>query len=91
MAERPHGLLEIGHLRRAHGVRGQMNVQLATDRVERLEPGARWFARDTWLTVVSAEDPNGVELVLDHRRRLAPRAADAHPREAPRGPHVGAS
>ena len=50
----PAGLLEIGHLRRAHGVRGQVNVQLGTDRLERLEPGTRWFARDGWLTVVVA-------------------------------------
>jgi 16S rRNA processing protein RimM len=54
LTERPAGLLEIGHLRKAHGVRGQVNVQLATDRLERLAPGARWFARDGWLTVVSA-------------------------------------
>lgn len=51
---RPTGLLEIGYIRRAHGVRGQVSVELATDRLERVEPGARWFARDGWLTVVSA-------------------------------------
>ena len=34
---RPPGLLEIGHLRRAHGIRGQINVQLTTDRPERLD------------------------------------------------------
>ena len=50
----PDGLLEIGYLRRAHGLRGQLNVQLGTDRVERLTPGVRWFARDGWLTVVAA-------------------------------------
>lgn len=50
----PEGLLEIGNLRRAHGVRGQLNVQLGTDRRERLAPGARWFARGGWLTVVAA-------------------------------------
>jgi 16S rRNA processing protein RimM len=54
MVGRPEGLLEIGHLRRAHGVRGQINVQLASDRPERLAKGARWFARGTWLTVVDA-------------------------------------
>jgi 16S rRNA processing protein RimM len=54
MVERPSNLLEIGHLRKAHGVRGQVNVQLASDRPERLVPGARWFARDGWLTVVTA-------------------------------------
>jgi 16S rRNA processing protein RimM len=50
----PPGLLEIGHIRRAHGVRGQVNVELGTDRAERVEPGARWYARDRWLTVASA-------------------------------------
>ena len=51
---RPAGLLEIGYIRRAHGVHGQVSVELGTDRLERVEPGARWFARDGWLTVVSA-------------------------------------
>jgi 16S rRNA processing protein RimM len=54
MTDQPPGLLEIGHLRRAHGVRGQLNVQLASDRPERLVEGARWYARGTWLTVVTA-------------------------------------
>lgn len=54
MSEQPPGLLEIGHLRRAHGVHGQINVQLATDRPERLVPGSRWYARNGWLTVVAA-------------------------------------
>lgn len=51
---RPAGLLEIGQIRRAHGVRGDVLVDLATDRSERVAPGARWFAADGWLTVVSA-------------------------------------
>lgn len=50
----PSGLLQIGHIRRAHGVHGQLSVELATDRLERVEPGARWYARDGWLTVLSA-------------------------------------
>ena len=41
-------------MRKAHGVHGQVNVQLATDRTERLAPGTRWFARDGWLTIVAA-------------------------------------
>ena len=52
LSDRPAGLLEIGHLRQAHGVHGQVNVQLSTDRPERLVPGTRWYARDGWLTVV---------------------------------------
>ena len=54
MTDRPAGLLEIGHLRKAHGVHGQVNVQLDTDRRERLAPGSRWYARDGWLTIVAA-------------------------------------
>lgn len=50
----PDGLLEIGHIRRAHGVRGQVAVELWTDRVERLAPGTRWYARGGWLTVADA-------------------------------------
>jgi 16S rRNA processing protein RimM len=33
-------------------------VELGTDRLERVQPGARWFARGVWLTVRSAR-PNG--------------------------------
>ena len=51
---RPAGLLEIGTIRRAHGVRGDVLVELASDRAERVADGARWFAGDGWLTVVSA-------------------------------------
>lgn len=35
-------------------MRGDVVVELASDRPERVETGARWFARDGWLTVVSA-------------------------------------
>jgi 16S rRNA processing protein RimM len=51
---RPDGLLEIGRIRRAHGVRGDVLVELASDRPERVAAGARWFAGDGWLTVVAA-------------------------------------
>jgi len=51
---RPPGLLQIGHIRRAHGLSGQVNVELGTDRSERVVPGARWWARNGWLTVATA-------------------------------------
>lgn len=51
---RPSGLLEIGYIRRAHGVGGEVSVELVSDRLERVEPGARWYARDGWLTVAAA-------------------------------------
>jgi 16S rRNA processing protein RimM len=50
----PDGLLEIGRIRRAHGLRGQVAVELVTDRLERLAPGTRWHARGGWLTVTGA-------------------------------------
>jgi 16S rRNA processing protein RimM len=52
--ERPAQLLQIGYIRRAHGVRGDVIVELVSDRPERVAAGARWFARDRWLTVGAA-------------------------------------
>jgi 16S rRNA processing protein RimM len=51
----PDNLLEIGWLRRAHGVRGQVNVELTSERPERTEPGARWWSNGHWLTVNTAQ------------------------------------
>ena len=36
----PDGFLEVGHLRRAHGLRGDVFVQLVTNRTERLDVGS---------------------------------------------------
>lgn len=47
-------LLEVGRIGRAHGVRGQVYVDLLTDRDERLAVGARLRAGQQWLTVVAA-------------------------------------
>ena len=47
-------LREIGRTRRAHGVKGDISVDLITDRVERLAVGARMQIRGTWHTVQSA-------------------------------------
>jgi 16S rRNA processing protein RimM len=47
----PDGWLEIGHIRRPHGLKGDAFVQLVTDRTERLAPGAELWARDTMLVV----------------------------------------
>ena len=42
------GLLEVGRIGRAHGLRGDVLVQLTTDRVERLAAGSRLKAGDRW-------------------------------------------
>ena len=52
------GLLEVGRIGRAHGVRGDVLVHLTTDRVERLANGSRLKAGDRWLTVTAASRSN---------------------------------
>jgi len=48
------GLLEVGRTGRPHGVRGDIYVDLITDRTERLAVGARLQAKGRWLTVETA-------------------------------------
>ena len=50
----PEGLLAIGRIGRAHGVRGALVVRVDSDRPERVAVGARLFDGTRWLTVVSA-------------------------------------
>jgi 16S rRNA processing protein RimM len=45
------GLLEVGHIRRAHGLRGEVFVQLLSDTDVRVAPGAEFFAGDELLVV----------------------------------------
>jgi 16S rRNA processing protein RimM len=52
------GLLEVGRIGRAHGVRGDVLVHLTTDRVERLATGSRLRAAGRWLTVTAASRSN---------------------------------
>ena len=52
------GLLEVGRIGRGHGLRGDVLVQLTTDRVERLAAGSRLKAGDRWLTVTAASRAN---------------------------------
>jgi len=44
-------LLEVGHIRRAHGLRGEVFVQLISDNDTRLAPGAELIAGDETLVV----------------------------------------
>ena len=56
-------MLEVGRLGRAHGVRGELYVDLLTDRTERLAVGARLQAGDAWLTVAASRLAGGRWLV----------------------------
>jgi 16S rRNA processing protein RimM len=42
----PDGLLEVGRIDKAHGIRGEVLVALTTDRTERVAPGARLWVDD---------------------------------------------
>lgn len=42
---------EIGRVGRAHGVRGELSVELITDRTERLDVGAQVRVGDDWKTI----------------------------------------
>ena len=64
----PEGFLEIGHVRRAHGLRGDVFVQLVTDRIERLATGSTLSSGQGEVTVESSRLlPNGRWVVkFDH-------------------------
>ncbi len=47
----PEGWLSVGHLRRPHGLKGDIFVQLTTDRRDRVAPGREFFARGVTLVV----------------------------------------
>ncbi|MEY2754250.1 MAG: ribosome maturation factor RimM [Actinomycetota bacterium] len=66
-------LREVGRTGRPHGVRGDIYIDLITDREERLAVGARLKAGETWLTVASARRAGTRWLV--HFEELADRTA----------------
>lgn len=85
----PPGLLEVGRLGRPHGVRGEVYLDLSTDRHERVAVGARLFAGG-WMTVVAARPANDRWLVrfegVDDRtaaERLVNRLVYAEPLHDP--------
>lgn len=55
----PDGLLEVGHIGRAHGVKGDVFLVLSTDRDERAGVGSKLWVRDRWLTVAQSSNSNG--------------------------------
>ena len=57
-------LLEVGRIGRPHGVRGELYVDLLTDREERVAVGSRLVARADTLEVVAARPSNGRWLVM---------------------------
>ena len=56
-------LLEVGRIAKAHGLRGEVNVLLTTDRLERLAPGAVLHTDRGSLEVVASRPHQGGHLV----------------------------
>jgi 16S rRNA processing protein RimM len=56
-------LLEIGRVAKPHGLRGEVVVQMVSDRPDRLAPGALFEAGDRHLEVVEARPHQGRYLV----------------------------
>jgi 16S rRNA processing protein RimM len=56
----PDGWLEVGRIRRPHGLRGDAFVELTSDQANRLDPGSILWAAGRQLTVVRRRRaPNG--------------------------------
>lgn len=51
-------MLEVGRIGRAHGVRGDVFVDLTTDRTERVAVGSRLLGRGRWFTITSSNRSN---------------------------------
>jgi 16S rRNA processing protein RimM len=51
---KPEGLLIVGRIGRPHGVRGDLYLDLLTDREERVAPGAQLWCGDRMLTIAAS-------------------------------------
>jgi 16S rRNA processing protein RimM len=85
----PTGRLEVGRIGRPHGVRGALYVDLVTDRLERVAPGARLWAGQ-WYVVTSSRPVQRRWVVtlegVDDRgdaERLVGRTLEAEPLDDP--------
>jgi 16S rRNA processing protein RimM len=59
-------LLEVGRIGKPHGVRGDLYVDLVTDRSERLDPGARLWVRGDRIEVERSK-PQGARFLVHFR------------------------
>jgi len=69
-------LLEIGRIAKAHGLRGEVNVVLVSNRTERLDPGSV-LSSDVGELVVESSRPHGERWLVTfagHRDRSAAEA-----------------
>ncbi len=60
----PEGMLEVGRITKAHGLKGEVVVELTSQRAERSERGARFVVSEGELTIDRAKPHGGRWIVL---------------------------
>ena len=78
-------LLEVGHIRRAHGLRGEVFVQLLSDSDERVAPGSELFSDGERLVVESSRVASSGRRVVKFAQIADRTAAEAYANRALRG------
>ena len=79
------GLLEVGHIRRAHGLRGEVFVQLISDSDARVAPGAELFAGAETLVVESSRVASSGRRVVKFAQIADRTAAETYANRVLRG------
>jgi 16S rRNA processing protein RimM len=79
------GFLEVGHIRRAHGLRGEVFVQLLSDSDARVAPGAELFAGSERLVVESSRVASNGRRVVKFAQIGDRTAAEAYANRVLRG------
>lgn len=72
------GLLEVGHIRRAHGLRGDVFVQLISDLDARVAPGATFLAGDERLVVETSRTASNGRRIVKFDRIVDRTAAEKY-------------
>ncbi len=79
------GLLEVGHIRRAHGLRGDVFVQLLSDSDTRVAPGSELFADGELLVVESSRVASNGRRIVKFDRIPDRTAAEKYANRSLRG------
>lgn len=77
-ASPPDGWLAVGHLRRPHGLKGDIFVQLTTDRRERVAPGSEFFGAGEMLKVTASRVAGNGRIVAHFEQIPDRTAAEKH-------------
>lgn len=79
------GLLEVGHIRRAHGLRGDVFVQLLSDSDARVAPGSEFFADGERMVVESSRVASNGRRIVKFDRIADRTAAEQYANRVLRG------